>query len=268
MDRGGTAAVRLARALVEMTQAPMAASGLGDVLSEVSVICQAAFREPVAVSIAVGSPASPTMVATASKLAQLLDGAQMIAGEGPSHLAWTDGNTVHTRSLHADERWPRLALRVADSAVCAAVCAPIESNGSVVGTLNVYSVAPELVDDTALETASLLAGGIAAIVHGAQVKEELEMVAAQLQTALKSRATIDQAKGVLMARHGCSAEKAFELLAEASSSANVKLREVAARLVDEAAGGPVGGPIGGVVGGPVSNGRSRASGSVGPVDGR
>ncbi len=213
----------------------MTASGLTDVLLEVSLICEGAFREPVAVSISLGEPTSPKLVATASKLAQTLDGAQMIAGEGPAHLAWTRGETAHTRDLRADERWRRLALRVADLPVCSAICTPIASNGSVLGTLNVYSASPVLVDDAALEGVTLLARGIAAVVHGAQVKEELETAAAQLRTALTSRAVIDQAKGVLMARHGCSAEEAFELLAQASSSANVKLREVAARLVDHAA---------------------------------
>lgn len=229
-DRG-----RLARALVEMTRTPMTTSGLADVLSEVSVICQAAFSEPVAVSISMGDPASPTLVATASKLAQSLDGAQMIAGEGPMHLAWARGETIHTSNLRADDRWHRLAPRVADSSVCAAICTPIESSGTLTGTLNVYSVFPELVNDAALEAVALLASGIAAVIHGAQVKEELENAAAQLQMALTSRAVIDQAKGVLMARHGCSAEEAFKLLAQTSSSANIKLREVAARLVDEAA---------------------------------
>jgi transcriptional regulator with GAF, ATPase, and Fis domain len=226
---------RLAHALVDLTQAPLTSSALSDVLSEVSVICQAAFWEPVAVSVSLGDPASPTLVATASKLAQNLDGAQMIAGEGPGHLCWARHETVHTSNLRADQRWPRLAVRVADGSVRAAISAPIEANASLVGTLNVYSVYAELVNDAALEAVELLASGIGAVIQGDQVKKELESVADQLQTALRSRATIDQAKGVLMARHGCSAERAFELLVEASSSGNVKLREVAARLVDEAA---------------------------------
>jgi AmiR/NasT family two-component response regulator len=43
---------------------------------------------------------------------------------------------------------------------------------------------------------------------------------------------IDQARGILMARRGISAEQAFAELARESQNSNVKLRELAARLVE------------------------------------
>ena len=225
---------RLAHALVELTQAPMTATALADVLSEVSVICQAAFWEPVAVSISLGEPSSPELVATASRLAQGLDGAQLITGEGPHHDAWTQQTTVSTTDLHRDQRWPRLGRRVADSAVCAAVSSPIRGNESVVGTVNVYSALPQFVNDAALENVEMLASAIAAVVHGAQVKTDLEAVATQLRAALRSRAVIDQAKGVLMAVHSCTADEAFSMLVEQSQRENVKLRDIAKNLLDSA----------------------------------
>jgi AmiR/NasT family two-component response regulator len=57
----------------------------------------------------------------------------------------------------------------------------------------------------------------------------------QLRSALTSRATIDQAKGVLMAEHGCSPEEAFDRLVTMSQDSNVPLREVARALVYQAA---------------------------------
>src|SRR5215813_7331815 len=41
---------------------------------------------------------------------------------------------------------------------------------------------------------------------------------AQLRGSLDARAVIEQAKGMLMARHDCSAERAFELLVGLSQS--------------------------------------------------
>lgn len=55
----------------------------------------------------------------------------------------------------------------------------------------------------------------------------------QLRRALTSRATIDQAKGILMAEHGCSPEDAFGRLVKMSQDANVPLRDVARALVYE-----------------------------------
>ena len=49
----------------------------------------------------------------------------------------------------------------------------------------------------------------------------------QLQEALTGRAVIDQAKGVLMERHGATAAKAFTMLVNASLRTNRKLRDIA-----------------------------------------
>ena len=53
----------------------------------------------------------------------------------------------------------------------------------------------------------------------------------QLQEALTSRATIDQAKGMIMAVEGCDADAAFAVLQRVSTDTNVKLRDLAATMV-------------------------------------
>ncbi len=47
------------------------------------------------------------------------------------------------------------------------------------------------------------------------------------------RAVINQAMGILMLRYGVNAESAFDLLVKLSQESNVKLRDVAERVVDE-----------------------------------
>jgi hypothetical protein len=61
---------------------------------------------------------------------------------------------------------------------------------------------------------------------------ELTAEVAGLRRALESRAVIEQAKGVIMARVGCDADAAFEVLVHQSQSENRKLREIAQGLVD------------------------------------
>jgi AmiR/NasT family two-component response regulator len=53
-----------------------------------------------------------------------------------------------------------------------------------------------------------------------------------LQGAFGRRAVIEQAKGILMARHSTSADKAFEMLREHSQHNGRKLVDVAAAVVD------------------------------------
>jgi hypothetical protein len=53
----------------------------------------------------------------------------------------------------------------------------------------------------------------------------------QLETALRSRPTIEQAKGMIMMAHRCDDEQAFRVLIAVSQSSNRKLREVAGEIV-------------------------------------
>jgi AmiR/NasT family two-component response regulator len=54
---------------------------------------------------------------------------------------------------------------------------------------------------------------------------------ARLQAQLDSLPVIEQAKGILMAQRGCSAEDAFDLLRSASQRTNTRVREVATEIV-------------------------------------
>lgn len=53
----------------------------------------------------------------------------------------------------------------------------------------------------------------------------------QLRQALVCRATIDQAKGIVMAERGCDADEAFDVLVALSQRDNVKLRDLAATII-------------------------------------
>ena len=53
-----------------------------------------------------------------------------------------------------------------------------------------------------------------------------------MEAALRTRDLIGQAKGLLMARSGVDEDAAFQMLVSASQRMNVKLAEVARRLVE------------------------------------
>jgi hypothetical protein len=54
---------------------------------------------------------------------------------------------------------------------------------------------------------------------------------ARLQARLKSMPVIEQAKGIIMAQSGWSEDRAFDALRRASQRENVKLRDLAAKIV-------------------------------------
>ncbi|GAB2842617.1 hypothetical protein GCM10027074_06370 [Streptomyces deserti] len=67
------------------------------------------------------------------------------------------------------------------------------------------------------------------------LQEEVE----QLRQAIVSRPVIDQARGIIMATHGCASDEAWHILRETSQLSNTKLRTVAEAVTTSAqADGP------------------------------
>jgi PAS domain-containing protein len=227
----------LARAFSELTQVPLQLSGKREVLAKVASICAQAFGPGVAVSVGVGGPADPQHIGSDSSLAQDLDGAQMMAGEGPSHTAWETREAVLSEDLHTDPRWPRLVDGIRDQRVGGVVSLPVRLDGKVIGSLSVYAVPGRCLGANQLRVAELMAQTVAALLHEIDERSQLEALTHQLREALESRAVIDQAKGMIMMQDRCDADTAFKKLAGISSRTNTKLRAVAQQIVDSAVEG-------------------------------
>src|SRR5262245_35533596 len=67
--------------------------------------------------------------------------------------------------------------------------------------------------------------------------QRLESEVAGLRRAMASRGVIEQAKGVLAERLGCSPDEAFAHLSTMSQRSNVRLADVAASLLASMTGG-------------------------------
>ncbi|GGC03088.1 GAF and ANTAR domain-containing protein [Cellulomonas carbonis] len=186
-----------------------------------------------AVSLELGSPLQPEMVASTGASAAHVDGLQLMAGEGPCAQAHATVETVVSGALWRDPRWPRLAERLSpdDAASCLAV--PVVAEDGVLGVLNSYSSTPDAFGAVDVHVGELLGHTVGAVLTSLRQQEQLQTLTEQLNTALESRAVIDQAKGIVMARRRCSSDEAFEHLARLSQQRNVKLREVARLIVDQ-----------------------------------
>jgi len=62
---------------------------------------------------------------------------------------------------------------------------------------------------------------------------DARQLSARLGEAMEARSVIEQAKGILMSAQGCDDAQAFDVLVKASQRENLKLREVARRIVDD-----------------------------------
>jgi hypothetical protein len=66
-----------------------------------------------------------------------------------------------------------------------------------------------------------------------ELNSELLEKTRQLESALASRVVIEQAKGVLRARHGVDMTTAFDALRRGARSTQVRVHDLAQRVVDE-----------------------------------
>ena len=67
--------------------------------------------------------------------------------------------------------------------------------------------------------------------------EDCQTEVQDLRAQVQTRPVIKQAKGSLIAKHGCTSERAFQMLAEASERENRKFRDIAKAMVEGAQAG-------------------------------
>jgi hypothetical protein len=113
-----------------------------------------------------------------------------------------------------------------------AVALPIEQGTERAGAFNVFTPPGRPPEPDLVEACQLLLAAVEAALAEVAAKTELSTTADGMRAALVSRAVIDQAKGIVMADKGCTADEAFAHLLELSSRSHVKVRDVAVALVE------------------------------------
>src|SRR5579872_5840307 len=169
---------------------------------------------------------------------QHLEDLQIRHQEGPCITSFDDKVLVGAEDLTSDPRWPSFSRAAVERGVRAVLASPIPYNQDAVGVVAVlslerhpWSAEAELALLAFTDLAALL---IATMLMGEQQNE----LAAQLQTALNSRAIIEQAKGVLIGQQGLSAHAAYEQIRAQARAERRKIAVVAAELVAGAVSRP------------------------------
>lgn len=165
-------------------------------------------------------------------IATKLDQLQYETQEGPClEAARPDGPAeAHSDDLATEPAWPRFGPAAAAQgvrAVLSVALLPDARPPRYGGALNIYSRCPGAIGVTAHESALLLATHASLALAGTAGLTRAELRSENLHKAIASRDVIGQAKGILMARRGVSAEEAFDQLRRASQELNMKLVDVA-----------------------------------------
>jgi GAF domain-containing protein len=161
-----------------------------------------------------------------------VEDAQVELGQGPCHEAYRTGQVVAVSYLELEERWPDYRKVALDHGLRSVAGIPMPVSEVRIGALNLYRCRNHEWGREELETAQILADMASGYILHANRLDDERSRAEGLTQALQSRDVIGQAKGILMSRYRLSAEAAFELLRRVSQDRNIKLRELAAQVVE------------------------------------
>lgn len=164
-----------------------------------------------------------TTVATDLRVAKA-DRLQTELHEGPCVQAIESRASFLVDDIAADGRWQEWGPRAAALGLRSLLCVRLFTARATLGTLNLYSFQPEAFDEDDLDVAEIFARH--ASIALATVREE-----SGLRRAIGARHLIGQAQGILMERYGLDADRAFAVLRRHSRNNNIKLREVAERVI-------------------------------------
>jgi GAF domain-containing protein len=237
-DAGAIGQAELQRGLIELSSLISSAMSLPELLTQVASAAALAIAAADGAAAVVLNPTTLRPIASGVSdgfIAELEALQYDVLTEGPCITATIEQRPIRSGSLGGDPRWPRFGPRLGRLNVHSALALPMTlPDGTVVGVLNAYARAKDAFDDDAARLGELFSAPAAVAVHNAQLLSHAQIRAAQLQNALESRATIDQAIGILRSRTGATAEEGFARLREISQHENVKLFVIAQRVVDEA----------------------------------
>jgi GAF domain-containing protein len=172
-----------------------------------------------------------TTAATTNDTVAALDRDQYAAGDGPCLEAARTGNLVRVSLVDAAERWPTFATDSAAAGFVSFLSAPLVVEDGCAGAVNCYSTRDHGFAELDEKLLDLFAGAVTAALRTHRRYQQAHETAEQLREALTSRAVIDQAKGILMALYKVSADQAFTLLVEQSQNDNIKVRDLATRII-------------------------------------
>lgn len=211
---------------------------LDDVLLRLAETAAIATVDADAVTVTVTMSGQPrTAAATNTSLVEV-DEEQYRADRGPCLESARTLKSIRAVVGEHSDLWPEFERAAAAHDIRTYLSVPVVLPASEraetehVGTLNIYSRSASAFDPFDEGLMRLFTTAASAAITNAHRWQRSRDHIEQLEQAMVTRAVIEQAKGVLMAVHSCTADEAFSMLVKQSQKENVKLRDVAKNLLD------------------------------------
>ena len=228
-DRAG-----LADAIAELALMAVEDSSPESRLLRVAQLAQRTLPEVQDVSVTLVERNHPKTVVFTGPLAVDLDERQYAIGFGPCLDAARSGLVISVDAADETSPYGEFASLAARAGIRQTLAVGMPVSGRSIGGLNVYRSVDGPVPDLLLEQVEAFVAVAAVTVNNVASYTRAVRETEDLRTAMDTRAVIEQAKGILIARERCSPDQAFELLTRMSQHTHTKLRDVAVQIVASA----------------------------------
>jgi transcriptional regulator with GAF, ATPase, and Fis domain len=218
-------------AFAELSRIMFGEKSLDETLGQIAALARDTIPEIDEVSVTLVDRDKAKTVVFTGPLAVHLDERQYESGVGPCLDAALSGETVII-DVAEDGLYPDFARSARRAGVTHSVSIGLPVPQRVVGALNIYASTRPAPSEETIALAQAFASYAGVAVANAALYNHNAELADQMRAAMQSRAVIEQAKGILMARHGYDADEAFRSLSKISQDSNHKLRDIAQSVVD------------------------------------
>lgn len=222
---------REAAAYASLSQLVYADRSFADTVDQLIGLAKEVLTENPDVSFTLIDDTGASTPAYAGLLAFQLDQQQYETDSGPCLDAALYGETIALTMTGPDLPYVQFRDAALRQGVTHTLSVGLPTGDHALGALNIYSSTGLAFSEDSRRIADTFANCLGIILANLDRYRRAAALAAQLQAALESRASIDQAKGIIMAGLRCSAEDAFKILVRQSQDQNIKLRLLADKLV-------------------------------------
>jgi hypothetical protein len=168
------------------------------------------------------------VAASSSHRMELLELFEIQHDEGPCLDCYRGGEPIQCADLTAaSDRWPRFAPEAVARGYRSVFAVPMRLRAQVIGSLNLLREVPGELGASDLVAAQALADVATIGILQQRAATEQRLLAEQLQYALDSRVTVEQAKGVIAEHAQIDMDSAFSALRLYARNHNERLVEVA-----------------------------------------
>ncbi|MEX2533532.1 MAG: GAF and ANTAR domain-containing protein [Nitriliruptoraceae bacterium] len=171
-------------------------------------------------------------VAASHERTQMLELFQIEHQEGPCQDCFKTGKPVRVDELADEaERWPVFGPKAVMTGFRSIQAVPLRLRGNILGAMNLFFSTPNGVSAESLSVIQAMADVATIGILQQRELHRAHTVEAQLQHALQSRISIEQAKGVISEQAKISPDSAFFLLRSYARDNNRKLADIADTVV-------------------------------------